>query len=100
MPIPSRRWAFSLPGVYRYEGEPMLARLIENIAKAVVDEPCRVRVTESRSGSRRLAVLSVGRNDYGCVIRKRGKLPDASRTIIDAATKNSQERVILDIAER
>ena len=78
----------------------MLARLIENIAKAIVDEPCRVRVTESRSGGRRILVLSVGRNDYGRVIGKRGKLPDALRTIVDAATKNSQERIILDIAER
>ena len=60
-------------------------RLLETIAKAIVDNPDMVNVNESVSGNEINLVLSVSEEDMGMVIGKQGKIAKAIRTVMRAA---------------
>jgi predicted RNA-binding protein YlqC (UPF0109 family) len=76
-----------------------MKQLVEQIAKALVNHPDEVSVTES--GSERTAVieLRVNTEDLGRVIGKEGRTAKAIRTILNAASTRENKRVVLEIME-
>lgn len=73
--------------------------LVEQIAKALVDEPDQVsvQVVEDEQGT--VLELRVGPNDIGKVIGKQGRTARSLRTILGAAGMKLRKRVTLEIME-
>jgi len=68
-----------------------------NIAKAIVDSPDEVCVTESVDGKRVNLTLTVAENDMGMVIGKHGKIAKAIRTVMRAAANADGKDVNVEI---
>ena len=68
-----------------------------NIAKAIVDDPDSVVVSETVNGNKVNLVLSVAEEDMGMVIGKNGKIAKAIRTVMRAAANTEGKEVIVDI---
>ncbi|HHL39870.1 MAG TPA: KH domain-containing protein [Deltaproteobacteria bacterium] len=73
--------------------------LIETIAKALVDHPEQVRVTEVEGERSSVIELSVAKEDLGKVIGREGKTAKAIRTILTAASTKLKKRSVLEIIE-
>ncbi|HIJ59022.1 MAG TPA: KH domain-containing protein [Nitrospirae bacterium] len=73
--------------------------LIETIAKALVDNPQAVKVTEVEGEKTTVYELKVASSDLGKVIGKEGKTARAMRTIIGAAGTKLGKRCVLEILE-
>ena len=74
--------------------------LLEYLARALVDEPERVRVEEFEEDDGTLVLeLSVGEDDYGQVIGRGGRTAQALRTVVKAAAVKDNRRVLVDIVE-
>ena len=73
--------------------------LISYIAKALVDQPERVVVTEIEGDHTNVLELSVAKSDIGKVIGKKGRNAQALRTILYAASGKTRRRYILEIIE-
>jgi predicted RNA-binding protein YlqC (UPF0109 family) len=71
--------------------------LIEYIAKALVDNPEEVRVTELRGKQTSVIELRVSKQDLGKVIGKQGRTATAIRTILGAASTKTRTRSVLEI---
>ena len=73
--------------------------LVEQMAKALVDEPEQVSVQtmEDREGT--VLELRVGPNDLGKVIGKQGRTARSLRTILGAAGMKQHKRFTLEILE-
>ena len=76
-----------------------MKELIENIAKALVDNPDEVKVTEIEGERTSVIELSVAKEDVGKVIGKQGRTAIAIRTILSAAAKKKNKRAVLEIIE-
>ena len=68
-----------------------------DIAKAIVDSPDEVTVSESETENSITLVLSVAADDMGMVIGKHGKIAKAIRTLIKAAAANTGKKVNVEI---
>jgi len=77
----------------------MLKELIETMARALVDNPEQVKVSETEGGMTSIIELKVAEADLGKVIGKRGHNVDAMRTILSAAATKTRKRVILEIID-
>ena len=75
----------------------IMSNLLETIAKALVDHPDAVVVTEEERDDALVLSLSVDPEDVGKVIGKGGKRAQAIRTIIRAQHLRDGQRVIVDI---
>ena len=73
--------------------------LIELIAKALVDNPDSVSVTEVVGEKTTVYELRVAQTDLGKVIGKEGKTARAMRTILNAAGTKIGKRCVLEILE-
>ena len=73
--------------------------LIEYVAKALVDSPEEVRVTEERDGDRVVLRLLVAEPDMGKVIGKQGRIAQAMRTLLKVAAVKRGERAVLEIGD-
>jgi predicted RNA-binding protein YlqC (UPF0109 family) len=73
--------------------------LIEYVAKALVDSPEEVRVTEERDGDRIVLRLLVAEPDMGKVIGKQGRIAQAMRTLLKVAAVKRGERAVLEIGD-
>lgn len=73
--------------------------LIEYIAKALVDNPDEVTVTELEGGQTAVLELKVAKEDLGKVIGKQGRTARAMRTILNAASAKVKKRTVLEIVE-
>ncbi len=62
-----------------------LKETLSNIAKAIVDSPEEVVVSETVEGKKINLVLNVAEDDMGMVIGKHGKIAKAIRTVMRAA---------------
>ncbi|MCJ7664170.1 MAG: KH domain-containing protein, partial [Desulfobacterales bacterium] len=62
-----------------------MKELIEYIAKALVDNPDAVKVTEIEGEKTSVIELSVAKEDLGKVIGKQGRTARSLRTILSAA---------------
>lgn len=76
-----------------------MKELVEQIARALVDRPERVQVTEVRGEKTTLLELRVAPEDLGKVIGKQGKTARAIRTLLAAAGMKVHKRLELEILE-
>ncbi len=79
----------------------MLKDLIGKMAKALVDHPDQVQVSETVTGNGMVFELKVAKEDLGQVIGKQGKMVDAMRTILTpaSATAKTKKHITLEIAD-
>ena len=73
--------------------------LIACIAKALVDDPEEVVVTEINGTQSSVIELKVSREDVGKIIGKHGRTVVAIRTILSAASMKQKRRCVLDLLE-
>ncbi len=76
-----------------------MKELIEYIAKALVDHPDQVRVSEILGEKTSVIELAVAKDDLGKVIGKQGRTAKAIRTILTAASTKLRKRSVLEIVE-
>ena len=69
------------------------------IAKALVDNPDNVEVSEVLGEQTTVIELKVSKEDIGKVIGKQGKTARALRTILSAASAKVNKRGVLEIIE-
>jgi hypothetical protein len=73
--------------------------LVEQIAKALVDEPAQVSVQAVDGEQVTVLELRVAPNDLGKVIGKQGRTARSIRTILSAAGMKLRKRFTLEILE-
>lgn len=73
--------------------------LIEMIAKALVDSPDEVVVSEVEGEQTTVLELRVAQSDLGKVIGKQGRTARAIRTLLGAAGMKLRKRFVLEILE-
>ena len=72
-----------------------MKELVEVIAKALVDNPGEVVVTEKTDGQNVVIELHVAQSDMGKVIGKQGRIAKAIRSVVKAAS--TKEHVDVEI---
>ena len=77
-----------------------MKELVEVVAKALVDNPDEVVVTEKNEGRNTVIELHVAASDMGKVIGKQGKIAKALRTLVSASTPRSSKRYAVEIKEK
>ncbi len=76
-----------------------MKELIECMAKALVDKPDAVEVTEVEGEQTTVLELRVAKDDLGKVIGKEGRTARSLRTILSAASTKIRKRSVLEILE-
>ena len=76
-----------------------MKELIEIIARALVDEPDIVSVTEVCGSHTTILELKVAKTDLGKVIGKKGRTAIALRTILSAVSAKEKKRTVLEIVD-
>ena len=74
-----------------------MKELVEVIAKALVDNPDEVVVTESEKEEEIVIELKVAPTDMGKVIGKQGRIAKAIRTVMRAAANRQNAKVAVEI---
>ena len=77
----------------------VMKELVSYIAKALVDKPEEVTVTEIEGEQTSVIELKVAKEDLGKVIGKQGRTARAMRTILSAASTKIRKRSVLEIIE-
>ncbi len=72
-----------------------MKELVEVIAKALVDNPNEVVVSEKKDGKNTVVELHVAQSDMGKVIGKQGRIAKAIRAVVKAAA--ADEHVDVEI---
>ena len=73
--------------------------LIENIARALVDNPDAVSVREVEGDQATVLELTVAPEDLGKVIGRQGRTVRAMRSLLGAASIRAGRRTLLEIME-
>jgi uncharacterized protein len=73
--------------------------LVEQVAKALVDEPGQVSVNQVEEGGETVLELTVAPNDLGRVIGRQGRTARALRTLLGAAGLRLHKHFELEILE-
>lgn len=76
-----------------------MKELIDYIARALVDNPDDVFVSEVEGNQTSVLELKVAKEDLGKVIGKQGRTARAMRTILSAASAKVNKRTVLEIIE-
>ena len=76
-----------------------LREVVETIARALVDNPGDVVVSEFDGDGATVVELRVASQDLGKVIGKQGRTARAMRTLLRAAGMKSRKRFVLEILE-
>jgi predicted RNA-binding protein YlqC (UPF0109 family) len=76
-----------------------MVTLIDYLAKALVDEPDQVRVTEERRGDRVVVRLDVAEGDWGKVIGRGGRIATSLRQMLKVAAVEEDVRAQLEIGD-
>ena len=74
-----------------------MKELVEVIAKALVDNPDEVVVTESEKEEEIVIELKVPPTYMGKVIGKQGRIAKAIRSVVKAASSKMDKKVIVEI---
>ena len=74
-----------------------MKELVEVIAKALVDNPDEVLVTEKENGKNITVELHVAPSDMGKVIGKQGRIAKAIRSVVKAASSKDNKKVDVEI---
>ena len=76
-----------------------MKELVEVIAKALVDHPEEVVVTQREEKKAIVLELRVADSDMGKVIGKQGRIAKAIRSVVKAAAAKEDKKVIVDIMD-
>ncbi len=76
-----------------------MKELVEVIAKALVDNPDEVVVSERESDRTIVVELRVAPSDMGKVIGKQGRIAKAIRAVVKAAGIRQDKKVVVDILD-
>ena len=76
-----------------------LAKLVGEMAKALVDSPDEVIVHELKGQMTSVIELRVAKGDVGKVIGKKGRNAEALRTILGAAAMKERKNYVLEIID-
>lgn len=76
-----------------------MTKLVEAIAKSLVDNPEGVVVTESEGRQETVIELRVAPEDMGKVIGKQGRIAKALRTVVKAAATRNNQKVTVEIVK-
>lgn len=76
-----------------------MKQLLEQIARALVDEPDQVDVQQVESERLIVLELRVASDDMGKVIGKQGRIAKAIRTVVNAAAVKKNKRVVVEIVQ-
>jgi predicted RNA-binding protein YlqC (UPF0109 family) len=76
-----------------------VGELVKIIAKALVDNPEEVSVTEIEGRQSLIVELKVAPDDMGKVIGKQGRIAKAIRTVVKAAAMKENKRVVVEIIQ-
>lgn len=82
----------------RTTGDPIKA-VVEVVARALVDHPDSVRVTESERRGTSIVSLTTAPGDMGKIIGRQGRTAAALRTLVALAGEKHGRRVTLDIRD-
>jgi predicted RNA-binding protein YlqC (UPF0109 family) len=74
-----------------------LKQILTDIARAIVDTPDAVNVTETVDGDNVELILTVAEDDTGMVIGRHGKIAKAIRQIMKAAANTCGKHVTVEI---
>lgn len=74
-----------------------MREIVETIAKALVDNPDAVVVTEEKDEQGIIIRLRVAEEDMGRVIGRQGRIAKAIRTVVKAAATRRNQKVLVDI---
>jgi predicted RNA-binding protein YlqC (UPF0109 family) len=76
-----------------------MRQLVEQMAKALVDDPESVNVSEVQGDNVTVIELRVAQTDIGKVIGRQGRTARAMRTILTAHATKLRRRAVLEIVE-
>lgn len=74
-----------------------MKELVEVMAKALVEHPEDVLVTETVKDDETIIELKVAPSDMGKVIGKQGRIAKAIRSVVKAAASKEEKKVIVEI---
>lgn len=74
-----------------------MKELVEVIAKALVEYPEEVQVTQKEEGKHITIELHVAASDMGKVIGKQGRIAKAIRSVVKAASSKENKKVDVEI---
>ena len=74
-----------------------MKELVEVIAKALVDHPDQVSVSEAENGKDTILELAVAPSDMGKIIGKQGRIARAIRSVVKAAASREDKKAVLEI---
>ena len=76
-----------------------MKELVEVIAKALVDHPEEVVVTETDLGDSIQVDLKVAAADMGKVIGRQGRIAKAIRSVVKAASTRTDKKGVVEISQ-
>lgn len=79
--------------------DTMMGEVVEYLARALVDSPDEVRISETQDGDRVSVRLDVGEEDWGKVIGKGGRIASSIRSLVKVAAVREDVRVNLEIGD-
>jgi len=77
----------------------LVADLLEDLARRLVDEPDAVRVEREERDDVVVLRLHVAKDDVGKVIGRQGRIARALRQVVRAAGGRQRKRVVLEIVD-
>lgn len=76
-----------------------LSKMIEYMARMLVDLPDQVEVNEIAGENTTVIELKVAKEDLGKIIGKQGRTARAVRTVLNGASTKLRKRTVLEIIE-
>jgi predicted RNA-binding protein YlqC (UPF0109 family) len=76
-----------------------MRELVEFLARALVEDPDSVQVSEVEENGDLVLEISVGGDDLGRLIGKGGRVANAIRTVAKAASTRAERRVLVEFVE-
>ena len=73
--------------------------IVEVIAKALVDSPEEVVVTEKETEKGLVVEIKVAEDDKGKIIGKQGRIAKSIRSVVKAAASKDDKKVIVDFLQ-
>ena len=74
-----------------------MEKVLETLAKSLVDNPDEVSVTVVEGEDKIVLELRVADGDMGKVIGKQGRIAKAIRTVVKAAASRENKRAVVEI---
>lgn len=78
-------------------GRQSMSELVKFIAMSLVDKPDEVKVEEKEGDKATVIELSVAAEDMGKVIGKQGRIAQAIRCVVKAASVKESKKYIVEI---